>query len=187
MSARVAADDSRKLTLPADPNAYKLGPSQNFKPPAGVEFKIDEANPSWSMARQWAHKNGITQEAFHEMTDLFAGYQVGEQQQIATAKAAEVAKLGAAGGARVDAVKTWLTAMGGEHAKALVGVLDYAPVAGTVIALEALMSRFTSQGGSPGNPGAARDAGNGGRISQADYDKLTYSEKKDYAAKHAAH
>lgn len=147
-AAAAAADASRRAQIPA-PDAYKLGTSQNFKPPEGLAFKIDDKDPLWSQARAWAHKNGLSQEAFAEAVDLVAGRDIGTAQSVKASFDGEVAKLGASGPARVDAALQWMNAMGGPKAAGLTKILKIAPLAETIEAVEALMSRFTSQGVTP--------------------------------------
>ena len=81
------------------------------------------------------------------MAGLWASAAASEAVAFNSAKAAEVAKLGDAANARVDAVTGWLKAMGGNHFGALAKVLQLAPVAETVVGLEHLMHRYVSQGG----------------------------------------
>ena len=181
MSARVAAEDSRKLTLPQAPDAYRVGTSQAFKPPEGSEFKLDEAHPSWGMARQWAHKHGLSQDAFHEMVDVFAGYQALDAQTQKTAMSAEIAKLGTAGPARVDAVQQWLSAAAGGKFTQLQNVLKVYPVASVVEGFETLMREFSTQGGGSYS-GAKREPNQPQRLPESEVAKMTYAERKSYAA-----
>lgn len=176
LAAFKAAEDSRKLTLPQAPDQYKVGTTKNFKAPEGVEFKLDEADPSWGAAKSWAHKHGITQDALHEITDVFAGYVVGDAQRMKTAASGEIAKLGGAGAARVDAVTQWLTAMGGDKFAGLNKVLALAPLASTVEGLEHLMQQFTTQGGGSYG-GGKRDGGDEpGKI--PGYANMTFDQKR---------
>jgi len=180
LSAFKAAEDSRRLSLPQQAGDYKVGTSAAFKPPEGVEFKIDTNNPLWSQAQSWAHKNGLSQDAFHEAVDLFAGYQIGDAQSIKTAREGEIAKLGTAGPARFDAVMTWARAMVGEA-----GAQEIAKglfTAKQVEAFEGLIRKFVSQGaGAPS--GAHREPPQQHqKLTDEQYSKLTYTEKKAYAA-----
>jgi hypothetical protein len=101
------------------------------------------------------------------------------------ARTAEVAKLGDAANARVDAVKTWLQAVGGRHFAALAKSLEAAPVAGTIEGFEVLMQKFSSQGGGSYNGANREPPGKQGTLTQDQYDALSYTEKKNYAAKFA--
>jgi hypothetical protein len=176
-----AADDSRRLTLPQKADDYRTELPQSFQLPQGVDFKIDAANPLWAQAKAWAHKAGLTQEQFAEGIALIAGDRIGTQATIKAAYDAEITKLGAAGPARVDAVTTWMAAVGGEkNGKALANILKMAPVASTIEALEAVMQKMQTQGGGSFNTrGREPDASQ--RVDDATYDKMSYAEKKAYA------
>lgn len=110
--ARDAAEASRRLSLPAKPEDYKLALPKDFTPPQGVEFKLDENDPLFAQARTWAQKNGLTQEAFEQGIGMIAARDVATQQMLKTARDAEIGKLGANGTARVTAVNTFLDAKG---------------------------------------------------------------------------
>lgn len=141
-----AAADSERLTRPQTPDAYKIGTTQNFKPPEGLAFTIDDKDPLWPQARAWAHKHGLSQEAFAEGIDLIAGKEIGTAQSTKNYFDAEVAKLGTAATQRIDAVIQWINATAGPEAKALGDAMKIAPVAGTIIAFENMMKRFQTQG-----------------------------------------
>jgi hypothetical protein len=183
LTAFKAADESRRLTLPQKPDDYKLTLPATFQLPQGVEFKIDDKNPLWAQARTWAQKSGLTQEQFAEGIALIAGDRIGTQATIKAAYDGEIAKLGASGPARVDAVTTWMAAVGGEkHGKALANILKLAPVASTIEALESVMQKFQTQGGGQFTTrGREPDASQ--RVDDAAWNKMTYSEQKEYAAK----
>lgn len=183
LTAFKAADESRRLTLPQTDDAYKVELPSSFKAPEGVEFKIEADNPLWAQGRAWARKHGLTQEAFSEAIALVAGDRIGTQTSIKQAFDAEVAKLGAAGPQRVDAVTQWISAMGGDkHGAALARVMKMAPVASTIEAFEALMQRFQTQGAGTFTT-RGREADQQSRVSDADYEKMTYTERKEYAAR----
>ena len=107
IATRVAAEDSRRLTLPAKPEDYKVELPKDFTPPVGVEFKFNEADPLLAQARTVAHELGIPQEGFQKLLGLYAGAQVASEAQITAARQAEIAKLGPTGPSRVDAVTRW--------------------------------------------------------------------------------
>lgn len=139
LSTRDAAEAIRKNSLPASADAYKLELPKDFKAPAGVEFKFDETAPEIAQARAMAHAKGWTQQDFSEALGIFAAAKVAEQAQVNTARAAEVAKLGATGPARVDAVSQWLDANG-------LGVLKQTMVtAAQVQAFENHITKLTTQ------------------------------------------
>lgn len=148
--AAKAAETSRKLTLPQAPDGYKAELPADFKLPEGVSFEFNVDDPLLAQGRQLMHDidNGRLsgQEAFSKMLALHAATQVESQATISAARNSEIEKLGVNGPARVDAVTNWLKAVGGNDAETLIKVMDYAPVAGTVMAFENLMRKFSSQG-----------------------------------------
>lgn len=115
MNTRLAAEDVRRATLPKTADEYKLALPQDFKPPQGVEFKLDEANPLFAQARAWALKHGLSQDVFSEGLGLVAGSQVSSEATIKAARDAEVAKLGATGPARIDALSRFFNGYLGEN------------------------------------------------------------------------
>jgi len=89
------ADEAlRKATLPATPADYKIELPADFKPPAGVEMKLNPADPAFEAARNWAHAQGIDQAAFSELIGVYGAHQAREHATIQAAAAAEVAKDG---------------------------------------------------------------------------------------------
>lgn len=146
LTAFKAAEDSRKLTIPK-PEAYEVALPQDFKAPEGLKFELNKDDPIIAQARAIANKRGLDQEGFSEFLGLYAATKIGEHQQFKTAFDAEIGKLGATGPARITAIQTWLDAVGGKESAALSKVLQMAPVADTVVALENLMKKFSSQGG----------------------------------------
>lgn len=140
LSTKDAAEAVRKNSLPQTADAYKVELPADFKAPAGVDFKFDEKAPEIAQARAMAHAKGWTQQDFSEALGIFAAAKVAEQATINTARAAEVAKLGATGPTRVDAVTQWMDAQG-------LGVLKSTMVtAAQVQAWEAHITKLTSQG-----------------------------------------
>lgn len=181
--ARDAEVQSRKLTLPKTPDEYKFGLTEGFKPPEGYEFTLDPADPMVSQYRAFAHESGLDQAQFSKGLDLIAALRLGEAKDYNDAKTAEIAKLGAAGTKRVDVVTQWLGSVAGEEGKALAKVIEYAPVASTIVAFEKLMQKFSSQGSGSFSP--AREAAAPPKLSDEEYDKLSFAEKRAYADKHS--
>lgn len=180
-AAAVAAEQSRKLTIPT-PDKYEPKLPADFTPPAGLEFKIDAADPLIANYRNLAHEFGLDQTQFSKGLGLIAAMRVGEQQQIKAAYDAEVAKLGAAGTARVDAVMQWINAVGGPDAKPLADMMKIAPLAATVQAFENMMKKFQTQGAAPGN--AAHAVAAPERPSAEAWAKMSFSERMDFARRH---
>jgi hypothetical protein len=140
-----AAEESRKLTLPASAQAYEPTLPADFVAPAGVEMKIDTQDPLFGQAQQFAHRHQLSQDQFSELLGIYGASKAEEQVFLAKARAAEAAKLGSAAQARVTAVQTFLKGQLGDELAAEVNVMLV--TAGTVTALEKLMSRFSNQGG----------------------------------------
>lgn len=175
-----AAQDSRRLTLPQTPDAYKVELPKDFTPPPGIEYKFNDADPLLSQAKSVMHDIDMGklsgQEAFSKLLGLYAGAQVSSEQTIAQGRAAEVAKLGAAGTARVTAVNTWLDANGLSDMKS--GMIT----AGHIAGFEKIMAKIQSQGGASFTTNG-RQPPEGQKVDSATYDKMTYTQKKEYAAK----
>jgi hypothetical protein len=144
--AHKSAEDSRRLTAPTKVEDFRLELPSDLKMPQGVDFRIDPNNPAVEPARAFALRNNLSQQQFSEMLGVYAASQANEMVAFNTAKAAEVAKLGDAANARVDAVRGWLRSMVPEHFDGLARVLEMAPSAATVKGLEALMHRYVTQG-----------------------------------------
>lgn len=178
-----AAEDVKALSRPQTPEAYKVELPADFKPPAGVEFKFDMNDPLIAQARALAHAEGLSQEGFSKQLGLYAASKIGEEAQITAARTAEIGKLGANAGARVDAVVNFFTGMDTSadkgDAKAIAGMLV---TARHVEAFERLITRIGSQG-VPGFSQKHRDVDTG-KVSDEQWSKMSYGQKKEYAEKH---
>lgn len=181
-----AAEDVKAASRPQKPEDYKLELPADFKPPAGIDYKLDTANPAMGNIRSWAHKHGVSQDAVNEVLGIYAGNEVGTQQGIATARAAEIAKLGTTAPARVDNVINWLTGMDSSadkgDAKALAGMLV---TARHVEAFERIINRLTTQGAASFSQShrSGPDTGIPG------YEKMSFEQKRqaqDQAARRRA-
>jgi hypothetical protein len=181
LAAFKAADDARRLTLPK-PGEYRLEFGKDFVLPQSTEWRWDEASPLLGQVREFANSAGLTQDQFSRLLGIHAASRIGEDMAFAEARAAEVRALGDSANQRVDAVKTWLKAMAPDHFAGLARVLDMAPSAATVRGLEVLMQRHVSQGSASWS-GANREPHIPGKLSDAEYGKLTYGERLEYASK----
>jgi hypothetical protein len=185
---RHALEESRKATVPTDAKGYEIRLPENFTLPDGIEWAFDVGHPVMgpllARAQEIAHRAGMSQDTFQEMLGLHVAHQIQEQQLFNRARVVELDKLGAMASVRVDAVKTWVHGMIGEAAPALLKVLEQAPMASTIVAFEKLMRAHISQGVS-GSPGRGRDGAGAGpeKVSQAEYDSMTYSQKLEYAGR----
>jgi hypothetical protein len=180
LRASEAAETSRKASVPPA-DSYKLEFAKDYQLPAGTQWTWDTADPTLvTAARQFANEAGLSQDGFSKLLGIYAASRIGEDQRFATAKQAEIGKLGVNAPTRVDAVNTWLEAQLGTD---LSGALRQGMLtAKSIEAYESLMRRFTSQGVS-GNPAAGRDGAprEPARLSDADYAKMTFAEKTQYA------
>ena len=178
-----AAEDVKAASRPQKADDYKLELPSDFKAPAGVEYKLDTNNPALGQLRAVAHKHGFTQEAVSELLGVDAGNEVGTQAAIATARAAEIAKLGTTAPARVDTVIDWLTGMDGspdkKFAKALAQMLV---TADHVMGFENIINKVTSQGaaGFSQQHRAAPEAGIPG------FEKMSFEQKRQAQDQRAA-
>ncbi len=177
-----AAEDVKRLTLPAAPEGYEVKLPADFKAPEGIKADelIKQDNPLWAQARSWAHRHGLSQAAFQEGIALIAGDKVGTTQQVQNARDAELGKLGAAATARVTAVNTWLDAMG------VPGLKGRMWTAGDVQAMEGLITKFSNQGGASFRGTGRVPPEAPGKVDDATYEKMNYSERKAYAERHSA-
>jgi hypothetical protein len=179
---RAALEESRKLTTPYDPKGYKLGLPADFVQPPGIEFKFDEADPAVQLAREFAHKNGFSQEQF---TGMIAVHAAGELQKLAELKAArdaEAGKLGATGTLRITAIDKFLRAhLGDEIAKPFMTTLA---TERQVRGWELLMQKFANSGSGTFTP--SRSSSEPPRMTDAEWSRMSYGEQKDYAARASA-
>lgn len=166
------------------PEAYKAELPKDLKLPQGVDFKFDDKDPLLgpvlAEARKTANELGLDQAGFSRLLGLHAAARASEISTLNAAHEAEVAKLGPAGQARVGAMQTFIGAKFG--ADALKAIMPSIVTAAQVEVWESVIKTMTSQGTSSFSA-AHRDPPQGSRVSQAEYDKMGYSEKKDYAAK----
>lgn len=181
LQARVAADDVRRNSLPANPDAYKVELPKDFQPPQGVEFKFNDGDPLLAQARTVMHEIDTGklsgQEAFTKLLGLYAGAQVATQTQITAARNAEMAKLGPAGTALVTATNTWLDAMG------VPGLKGRMFTAQDVNDFAKLVGKFTNQGGASFTSRGREPPEPAGKVSDEAFKKMGPAERLDYARK----
>jgi len=164
-----AAEHARRASLPQKADDYKVVTTETFRPPEGVDFKLDEADPLWPQAREWAHKHGLNQAAFAEAVDLVAARSTRDAHIFVAARNAEVGKLGANANARIDAAASWWEASTGD---AVFGaIIRRAPVANIIAGLEKVIAKMTAQGHV-----VARRASEGNDI--PGYDNMTYEQRR---------
>ncbi len=113
-------------------------------PPFRFDLKDPIKGQVLASAQAWAKANNLTQEQFSGLLGLYAGSQAHELKMLSDAAKAERARLGDAGGAKVDAVTRWLrSTVGDDIARPMLATLvTERQVAG----FEKIIQRMTSQG-----------------------------------------
>jgi hypothetical protein len=183
LAAYRAGHTARLATLPAKPDDYKTEFTADFKIPDGINYEFRADDPLLAQARSVMHEidqGKISgQQAFSKLLELYAGGQVASQQQIQTARNAEIAKLGAAGPTRVDALTTFFRAYLGEAA----GNRRMARIftAQDVQDAEMEVSKITAQGGAPYRGNGREPPQPAGRLSDDQIKRLTPAQRLDYS------
>jgi len=178
---RHALESSRKALMPASADGYTL-PDVRL-PDVQFKWSVDNEvlGPALTQAKQIAFDAGLSQEQFGRFMSVYASSQIHEQLQFARAQAAEVAKLGDLANIRMDSLKTWLSSqLGTEGAKALTETIF---TARQVQAYERLMQKFVSGGSASFSRAHHEPPDNPNKISQAEYDKLGYAARLEYASR----
>jgi hypothetical protein len=179
LAAFKASQDVRRSTLPPSPNDYKAELPADFKIPDGIKYEFNGSDPLLAQAQAVAHEAGLSQEQFSKLLALYAGGQVSSQQQIQTARNAEIQKLGATGPSRIDALTTFFRAYLGEADGN--AVMARAFTAADVQRLEKLVGKITSQGGAPFRGNGREPPSESGRLSAEQIAKLTPAQRLDYS------
>lgn len=179
LSAFKAEQDIRAQALPASPDKYEVKLPEGFKPPEGMAFEFNADDPALAEARKVAHESKLDQATFSRMLGIHAAVKIAEQQQVTAGRTAEMAKLGSAGPARIDALETWLKAKVGDKANVMIETIKKYPVASTVETLEGVVRAFSAQGGTnfsqSGRAGEADD-----KPSEEEYAKWSFDDKRKY-------
>lgn len=176
---RDAAEQSRRLALPSKPEEVKLELPKDFQLPQGMEFKLDPSMPEYSKMQAAAVKHGLSPEAISDLVSIYAETKVGSQATIDAAHAAEVAKLGANGPARITALETFFTGLVGKDAAQHIKAM--AVNSPMVQALEGVAAKFASQGAASFSQ-SHREPPSGQKVSDEAYSKMSDREKMAYAA-----
>jgi hypothetical protein len=182
MLARQSQDDLRRATLPTSPDGYKLELSEGETLPGGAKFEFRTDDPALLAAKNWAHARGLDQATFSEALTLYASHEAQKNSEILAAQAREIAKVGPNAPQRVDSVYHFVRSqMGDADAKMIMRTM----VSDAQIRFyEKMITRFTNQGGGafsrrgnePDRPG----------ITDAEWDKMTYTQQKDYSERATA-
>jgi hypothetical protein len=182
MLARQSQDDLRKATLPQTPDGYKLELSEGATLPGGAKFEFRTDDPALLAAKNWAHARGLDQATFSEALTLYASHEAQKNSEILAAQAREIAKVGPNAPQRVDSVFNFVRSqMGDADAKMIMRTM----VSDAQIRFyEKMITRFTNQGsGSFSRRGNEPDKTG---ISDAEWDKMTYTQQKDYSERATA-
>jgi hypothetical protein len=172
----------RRSTLPASPNDYKTEFTPDFKIPDGIKYEFKADDPLLAQARAVMHdidQGKLSgQQAFSKLLELYAGGQVSTQQQIQTARNAEIAKLGAAGPARIDALTTFFRAYLGEAAgtRRMQRIFN----AQDVQDAEMEVSKITSHGAAAFRANGREPPQPAGLVSNEQYGRMNARERLDY-------
>jgi len=140
-----AAEAARKDGVPASAADYKLDLPENVVGLDGQPVRLIADDPATKEAQALAAELGLNQEAFTKLVAFHAGQILQGQKQQADAyqaeMTAELAKLGANGKARIEAVSASLNQHLGDKAQA---VLDLMATADAVEGLEALIAKASN-------------------------------------------
>jgi hypothetical protein len=174
-----AAEVARKAQLPQKPDDVVIAPPKDWKPPEGLEFKIDANSPAYGKVRELAIKHGLSQDTVSDLIGVYGDLVMGDAKTIETARAAELQKLGANAPQRVDAINTWLAGMIGHADARKVG--NMLVTADIIAGFEKMIAKTTTQGAAGFT--ARRDPGARGAevLSEEAYAKLRPGEKWNYA------
>jgi hypothetical protein len=157
--ARHEAEEARRAALPQKPTDYEVDTSPAFRLPPGDERMLDVNDPFWSKAKDWALKHGVSRDSFKQAVDLVVARDSITRAQVQRARDGELAKLGPAAQARMNAVEAIYTDLLGEaDAKAMMARIW---TAADVLRAEKVVAAFaTRQGGSSPRqePGISDDA-----------------------------
>lgn len=176
MATRIAADDSRKVSLPQTPEAYAIALPEGFTPPADVQFAFDVNDPVLKSARDVAHKQGMSQGDFSNMLGVYAQAKIDEQVAYDAAKTENLKALGANGPQRIDAVTRWL---GANFDDATVKpVLATLATTQHVTMFEKIIAKLTSQGVS-NFTGSHRETPDS-KPSNDEFSSWSYGEQREY-------
>lgn len=180
LMAGKAERDLARADIPAQPADYKVEIPEISGLPEGTVVALGDDFASQAMvesAKNWAHKNGLSQDAFNELVAIQAHSVVAEQQNYNRLAAENLAALGANGPQRIDSLTTWIRSqVGDKDAKPIIATMA---TAAHVRFFEKMQHRIASQG--------AATFGQTGRVAEstgvddATYNAMSYSEKKAYA------
>jgi hypothetical protein len=178
-----AEADSRTALIPKAPGEYRLEFPKEMKLPVGVTFELASLKdpikgPLIQNAQAWAHANKLSQGQFSDLLALYATSQAHENITTHERAKAEAASLGVTAPARMDAIAMFLRGHYGDTAaKPMLMTLS---TRHQVEIWEDVIRKITNGGG-----GSFSQRGREVEpqtISDEAYNKLSYSQKVQYAA-----
>jgi hypothetical protein len=172
-----ADTELRKASLPVSPADYKAELPADFKPPPGIDVKIDTTAPEYADAAKWAHAKGFSQQEFSEMLSLHASLMARQEATYENARQAEIAKMGANGTSRVTALETWLRGMVGDD---IAGQMRQVMATEKIVrGYEIMQRKWMTQGAA--SPQAGRQAPEQeGRVSEEQWQGMSPAERMNY-------
>jgi hypothetical protein len=180
---RHALEQSRAALVPKTPGEYTLPDMQSPAGAAEFRWAVDDPTlgPLLGAAKNWAHEAGLTNDQFQSAMKVYAGSLMNERRIIDEAAQRQRDLLGELAPVRIQAVTQFLRGhLGDEAARALTSNMV---LASQVTAFEKLAHRFASGGVVGSFNGTHREPTIPGKISDAEYGKLSYSERIAYAAR----
>lgn len=175
MVTRDAAEQVRRNALPQKPEDVKIELPKEFKLPEGMKFEFDASKPEFSKLQAAAVKHGLSSEAVTDLVGVYAETLVGSESTLAAAKAAEIAKLGNNGPARVTALGTFFDGIGAPEMKQMLVTESI------VRAAEKLVAKFSSQGVASFRQDGREPQQGGGKVSNEEFAKMGPAARLDYA------
>ena len=177
-----AQADSRAALVPPTPAEYRLEFPKDMKLPVGTVFEFASLKdpvrgPLIQKAQEWSHANGLSQGQFSDLLALYATTQVHENITTHERAKAEAESLGVTGPARVDAISMFLRGHYGDTAAK--PILMTLATRHHVAVWEDVIRKLTNAGGSSFSQ-RGRDM-DPQTMSDEAYNKLSYSQKVDYA------
>jgi hypothetical protein len=162
--------DVRQQDVPKD-GTYKIELPADVKVPEGMEINVGPEHPMAKPVMEWAKKHNATQSMVNELVAIQASAEIARATQFKADIAAEKAKLGDDGQARIDAVKTALIGRLGERAAPLINGMI------TAEQVESYAALLRSTIASAPIPGAG-NAGKPDYAAMSPIEKLHYSHEK---------
>jgi hypothetical protein len=179
LAAHKAESDLRKAQVPASANEYKLELPKDLKLPTA--FALAKENdprfgPGIAAAREWAHKNQLSQGQFSDLLAIYATTVSHSELMIQNAARAEQEKMGISGPARIDAISMFLRGRYGDTAAMpMIWTLK------TASQVEIWENIITKLQGATGFNAGGRIAPEPASPTDAQWNAMSYTQQKAYA------